>query len=278
MVELDQTTFAQEVVEAGEALSPLRAGLLLARECAYPELRPSDYVIQVEDLALAAQAALAGVAGPQARGVALAEFLFTAYGLRGNAGDYADPRNSFLNQVLDRRLGIPISLSVIYLEVGQRLGLPVAGVGMPGHFIVRAGSDADPVYLDPFHGGRVLTPEDCHELVRSAAGQQGPFDPAWLAPTPPRDIVARMLNNLRAFYISVEDWPLAIAVMQRLVALQPEVTGHVRDLGVLHYREGSFRQASRLLNDYLSRAPEASDAETVRRGRDLMLEELARLN
>ena len=232
----------------------------------------------MEDLALAAQAALAGVTGPQARGVALAEFLFQTYGLRGNADDYADPRNSFLNQVLDRRLGIPISLSVIYLEVGQRLGLPVAGVGMPGHFIVRAGSDADAVYLDPFHGGRPLTEEDCHELVRSAAGLSGPFDPAWLAPTPPRDIVARMLNNLRAFYISVEDWPRAISMMERLVALQPDVPGHVRDLGVLHYREGSFRQASRLLNDYLARAPEASDADTVRRGRDLMLEELARLN
>ncbi|MCC7361758.1 MAG: transglutaminase family protein [Anaerolineales bacterium] len=278
MVELDQTTFAQEAAQAGEALSPLRAGLLLARECAYPGLRPSDYVVQVEDLALAAQAALAGVSDPQARGLALAEFLFGAYGLRGNADNYADPRNSYLNQVLDRRLGIPISLSVIYLEVGARLGLPVAGVGLPGHFIVRAGGADQPAYLDPFHGGRVLSRDDCRELVRSAAGLSGAFDPAWLAPTPPRNIVARMLNNLRAFYISVEDWSLAIAMLERLVLLQPDVPGHVRDLGVLHYRAGSFRQASRLLDDYLKRAPQAADADTVRRGRDLMLEELARLN
>ncbi len=278
MAALDETTFAAEVAAAGDDLSPLRAGLLLARECAYPTLRPSDYVVQIEDLALAANAALAGYSPPLERGLALAAFLFQTYGLRGNAADYADPRNSYLNQVLERRLGLPISLSVIFLEVGQRLRLPVAGVGLPGHFIVSVTGDDGPQYLDPFHGGRVLTVDDCRELVRSVAGFQGVFDPAWLAPTPPREIVARMLNNLRSFYISVEDWPLAIALLERLIALQPEVPGHVRDLGVLHYREGAYRQASRLLNEYLARAPHAADTETVRKGRDLMLAELARLN
>jgi len=278
MEALDQTTFAAEVAAAGADLSPLRAGLLFAREVAYPDLRPSDYVVQMEDLALAAQAAVAGPGTPQARGLALAEFLFQTYGLRGNADDYADPRNSYLNQVMDRRLGLPISLSVIFVEIGRRLGLPVAGVGLPGHFIARVAGDDGPQYLDPFHGGRPLTVADCRELVRSAAGIQGVFDMAWLAPTPPREIVARMLNNLRAFYISVEAWPPAIALLERLQVLQPEVAGHARDLGVLHYRQGAYRKASRLLNEYLARAPQAADADTVRQGRDLMLEELARLN
>ncbi len=278
MEALDQTTFAAEVAEAGEALSPLRAGLLFAREVAYPDLRPSDYEVQMEDLALAAQAAVAGHVRPLTRGLALAEFLFQSYGLRGNADDYADPRNSYLNQVIDRRLGIPISLAVIFVEIGRRLGLPVAGVGLPGHFIARVAGDDGPQYLDPFHGGRLLTVADCRELVRSAAGIQGVFDMTWLAPAPPREIVARMLNNLRAFYISVEDWPPAIALLERLQWLQPEVAGHTRDLGVLHYRQGSYRKAARLMNEYLSRAPEAADAETVRQGRDMMLEELARLN
>ncbi len=278
MVALDETTFAAEVVAAGDDLSPLRAGLLLARECAYPDLRPSDYVIQIEDLALAAQAALAGHGTPYTRGLALAEFLFQTYGLRGNAADYADPRNSYLNQVIERRLGIPISLSVIYLEIAGRLGLPVAGVGLPGHFIVSVTGADGPQYLDPFHGGRLLTVDDCRELVRSAAGVPGAFDPAWLAPTPPREIVARMLHNLRSFYLSVEDWPLAIALLERLMVLQPDLPGHVRDLGVLHYRAGAYRQAARLLNEYLARAPQAADAETVRQGRALMLAERARLN
>ena len=278
MVALDETTFAAEVAAAGDDLSPLRAGLLLARECAYPDLRPSDYVIQIEDLALAAKAALAGHGTPAMRGLALAEFLFQTYGLRGNAADYADPRNSYLNQVIERRLGIPISLSVIYLEIGGRLGLPVAGVGLPGHFIASVTGDDGPQYMDPFNAGRLLTVDDCRELVRSSAGVQGAFDPAWLAPTPPSEIVARMLNNLRSFYLSVEDWPLAIALLERLMVLQPDVPGHVRDLGVLHYRAGAYRQAARLLNEYLARAPQAADAETVRQGRALMLAERARLN
>jgi regulator of sirC expression with transglutaminase-like and TPR domain len=279
MEALDDTTFAVEVAAAGANLSPLRAGLLVAKECAYPTLRPSEYVIMVEDLAVAAQAALAGLGTPHWRGLALAEFLFQTYGLRGNTDDYADPRNSYLNQVLERRLGIPISLSVIYLEVGRRLHLPVAGVGLPGHFIVRVDGEGEaPEYLDPFHGGRLLTRDDCRELVRSAAGIEDVFDEDWLAPAPPREIVARMLNNLRAFYISVEDWPLAIELLERLRTLQPEVAGHTRDLGVLHYRQGAYRQATALLDEYLRRVPQAADAETVRRGRDLMLEELARLN
>jgi regulator of sirC expression with transglutaminase-like and TPR domain len=278
MVELDTATFAEEVAQAGDQLSPLRAGLLFARECAYPDLRPSDYVAQVEDLAVAANAVLAGYRSAQTRGLALAEFLFQSYGLRGNADDYADPRNSYLNQVIERRLGIPISLSVIYLEVGRRLGLPVAGVGMPGHFIARVAGEDGPQYLDPFHGGRVLTVDDCRELVRRSAGIEGVFDMTWLAPTPPREIVARMLNNLRAFYISMEDWPLAITLLEHLRTLQPEVAGHARDLGVLHYRQGAYRKAAGLLQEYLQRAPTAADADTVRQGREMMLEELARLN
>jgi regulator of sirC expression with transglutaminase-like and TPR domain len=278
MTELDQATFAQEVAAAGAELSPLRAGLLLARECAYPDLRPSDYVVQIEDLTVAAQAVLAAHPTPAARGLALAEFLFQTYGLRGNADDYSDPRNSYLNQVIERRLGIPISLSVIFLEVGWRLGLPVAGVGLPGHFIARVLGDDGPQYVDPFHGGRLLTVDDCRELVRASAGIEGVFDTAWLAPTPPREIVARMLNNLRAFYIAMEDWPLAIKLMEHLRVLQPEVAGHARDLGVLHYREGAYRKAAGLLTEYLTRAPDAPDAATVRQGRELMLDELARLN
>jgi regulator of sirC expression with transglutaminase-like and TPR domain len=119
--------------------------------------------------------------------------------------------------------------------------------------------------------------DDCRELVRRSTGQER-LDPEWLLPTPPRDIVARMLNNLRGFYLSVEDWALAIAVLERLQALQPGVSTHVRDLGVLHYRNGQFRKASALLNEYLVREPDAPDGDSVRQGRDLLLEELGRLN
>ena len=280
MTEIDATTFVEEVREAGEGLSPVRAGLLIAREVAYPDLRPSDVMVQIEDLADQARETVLRDAGGQARGAALARFLFEAQGFQGNTLDYSDPRNSYLNEVLERRLGIPISLSVLYLEIGRWLRVPAVGVGLPGHFIVSIAEDGaggNPLYLDPFNGGRILTMDDCRELVRGSTGQER-FDPEYLLPTPPRDIVARMLNNLRGFYLSVEDWALAIAVMERLQALQPGVSTHVRDLGVLHYRSGHFRKASALLNEYLVREPDAPDGDSVRQGRDLLLEELGRLN
>jgi regulator of sirC expression with transglutaminase-like and TPR domain len=276
--EIDRATFHSEVRAAGEDLSPVRAGLLFAREIAYPDLRPSDYLAQLEDVALAARVVLAPHVTAETRGLALAEFLFQSLGLRGNRADYYDPRNSYLNEVLGRRLGIPISLSAVYLEVGRQLGLPVAGVGLPGHFIVAVDAPAGPLYLDPFNGGVRLTLEDCAQRVRSASGYSGAFDPRWLNFTPPREIVARMLNNLRGFYVQVEDWPLAIAVLERLRELQPGVPAHLRDLGLLHYRNGALRLASSLLDEYLAREPDAADFDAVRQSRDMLVEHLVRLN
>jgi regulator of sirC expression with transglutaminase-like and TPR domain len=278
VTDIDTTGFEAEVRRAGDKLSPVRAGLLLARECAYPDLRPSDYLIRLEDLAAEAKPFLEICHTPDAKGMALAEFLFQTAGFRGNTDDYSDPRNSYLNQVLDRRLGLPIRLSVIFLELAEQLGLPARGVGMPGHFIVSVFGDDGPCYLDPFNAGRHLTVDECAVLAQGALGREAGFDPTWLSPTPRRDIVARMLNNLRGFYVSVEDWPMAIRIVERLVVLQPAAIVHVRDLGVLYYRNGAVGRASELLNEYLRRSPGAPDAEAVRNGRDRLREELARLN
>lgn len=278
MSEIDHTTFETEVREAGEQLSPARANLLLARECVYPDLRPSDYLITLDDLAEAARPRVRAESGSLAQGLALGAFLFQDQGFAGNRADYADPRNSYLNEVLDRRLGIPISLSALYLEVGWRLRLPVAGVGLPGHFIVQVAGEGGPAYLDPFNGGRQLSVADCADLVQRTAGAAYGFDAAWLMPTRPREIVARMLNNLRNLYITVEDWPLAIGVVERLGWLQPRNLAHVRDLAVLNYRQGSLRRAADLFGSYLQQAPEAGDVGPVRQALDLLLRELGRLN
>jgi regulator of sirC expression with transglutaminase-like and TPR domain len=278
MADIDLTTFKAEVRRAGETLSPARANLLLAREIAYPDLRPSDYVIRLDDLAVAGGAALAGYTTPETRGLALAEFLFHSVGFRGDSHDYTNPRNSYLNDVLEQRAGLPISLSVIFLEVARRLRIPAAGVGMPGHFIVSLESAESPLYLDPFHGGMTVTRADCERLVSQSTGYPGTFDPRWLAPTPPRDIVARMLNNLRNFYVQAEDWPHAIAVVERLRTLQPRINSHWRDLGLLHYRAGAYHIASDFLDQYLAREPDAHDAQSVRQSRDKLLDHLTRLN
>lgn len=278
MTEIDSTTFEAEVSRAGDNLSPVRAGLLLARECAYPNLRPSDCLTQLDELAGEARPRLAAHLTAETRAAALAEYLFQTEGFRGNRADYSDPRNSYLNEVLERRLGLPITLSVIFLEVARQLDLAAAGVGLPGHFIVSVLGDDGPVYLDPFNTAQELTLAECAVLVQGAMGRAAGFDPVWLKPTPQRDIVARTLNNLRSFYVSVEDWPLAIRVLERLRMLQPAVSSHVRDLGVLHYRNGAIRRASELLNEYLARSPAAADVDAVCKGRDRLWEELARLN
>ncbi len=277
-MEIDRTSFEAELRAAGEALSPVRAGLLLARECAYPDLRPSEHLAQLDDLAAQARGRVQAETGGVNQGLALADWLFRELGFRGNQADYANPRNSYLNQVLERRLGIPISLSVLFVDLAQRLGVPAQGVGLPGHFIVAVAGEDEPLLLDPFHDGRRLSVDDCAELARQAAGLEGPFDPDWLAPTPPRDIVARMLNNLRGLYLSVEDWPQSIKVVERVHLLQPTVSAHLRDLGILHYRNGSYRKGAALLNEYLAREPNAPDGEAVRAGRDRLLDEMAKLN
>ena len=145
MDDIDRATFKSELRRAGEDLSPARANLLLAREIAYPDLRPSDYVIQLDDLSVAGHAALAGYPTPETRGLALAEFLFHSVGFRGDSHDYTNPRNSYLNDVLEQRAGLPISLSVIFLEVARRLGIAAAGVGMPGHFLIKYADDGGEV-------------------------------------------------------------------------------------------------------------------------------------
>ena len=276
--EIDVRTFADEVRAAGDALSPARANLLAAREIAYADLRPSVVLDELNTLAESARPALAAHRTPATRGQALAECLFQTAGLHGNREEYGDPRNSYLNEVMRRHLGLPISLSAVFLYVAERLDLPAEGVGMPGHFIVSVPAAAGPVYLDPFNGGQSLTRADCEHLVQQSTGYHGAFDRRWLRPTPPRDIVARMLGNLRNTYTQLEDWPPLLRVLDRLCELQPDEPSHVRDLGTVLYRSGALRSATERLTEYLTRAPHADDADQVRRSRDLLVDELSRLN
>jgi len=275
---IDGTTFAVEVAKAGEGLNPIRANLLLAREIAYPGLRPSETLTALADLAEEAARTLAPHASPTARALQLAEYLFSTLGYHGNRQEYADPRNSYIHEVLTRRLGLPISLSMLFVYVAEQLQLPARGVGMPGHFIVEVSGDDDSIFLDPFNGGRKLAQADFARLISDSTGYAGTFNPRWLRPTPPTEIVARMLNNLRGVYISLEDWPLAARVLERLRELQPDQPSHLRDLGLVTYRAGSPRRAAELLSQYLNLAPEAKDADAVRQNRDMLWDELARLN
>jgi regulator of sirC expression with transglutaminase-like and TPR domain len=195
---------------------------------------------------------------------AVARLLFEEEGFRGNAEDYYDPRNSLFDDVLDRRLGIPITLSVVYVAVAARAGLEAVGVGLPGHFVVRAERHGRHRLLDPFHGGALLDHAGCEALVARVRPGGGPLDPRWLAPVTTRQIFIRMLANLKAIYSSLGDWARALGAAERIVLLVPDALEELRDRGTLHARLGQSLAAVRDWETYLQRAPGAPDASEVK--------------
>ncbi len=193
----------------------------------------------------------------------LNEYLFDEIGFAGNESDYYDPRNSFLHEVLRRRLGIPISLSLVYIEVGARLGVPLLGIGMPGHFLVRhAGEES--LYIDPYYKGVMLSERECMERLKAISGVVR-WDRSFLTPVTNRAFLVRMLRNLSAIWAQRSELSNAIATISMLIALQPEVPGHRRDRGLLSYRAGEHERALSDLESYLEQDFMAPDAWYVRR-------------
>ncbi|HEX3681156.1 MAG TPA: transglutaminase-like domain-containing protein [Bryobacteraceae bacterium] len=191
------------------------------------------------------------------------EILFDVLQFRGNEDNYYDPRNSCLNSVLMRRLGIPISLSVLYIEVARRLGRPVYGVGLPGHFII-AYEDADSRYwVDPFHHGRILSFADCCALAKQNASVDLRANPALLAPVNKRQILVRMLSNLKAIYLRGEAFEKARQVLDLLIDAMPEYAEEYRHRGIVHLRQLNHRAAEADLETYLRLEPAAPEREQV---------------
>lgn len=253
--------FAHEVNQPEAEINLARAALVMGL-FEYPDLDVPGYLGRLDRLAEAAGRAIHSADLPA---LVLAQFLFETLGFAGNARNYTDPRNSFLNEVLERRLGIPISLSVLYLEVAHRTGVNAEGIGLPGHFIVRVVLDnGQVIYLDPFHGGAILSKEDCRERVRSITDGKLPFHEAFLNPVGVRYILMRMLNNLKNYYASANDFARAAKVVERLLILNPNDLNEVRNLGLLYGTLGKRRQAVALLETYLQSRPGAHDAEAVK--------------
>jgi regulator of sirC expression with transglutaminase-like and TPR domain len=194
----------------------------------------------------------------------LCRYLFHDMGFRGNKKEYYDPLNSYFNQVLERRTGIPITLSVLTMAIGGRAGLQIDGIGLPGHFVVKAVEPAMGVLFDPFHGGRILTMTDCENLIRQATGRDLTVTAETLQRLPVGLILARILNNLKGIYLKNADLARAIRVLDRLRQLAPEDASVQRDLGICLVHAGKPGKAVDLLRAYLEAAPEAMDAESVR--------------
>ncbi len=242
------------------------AALSMAKELAYPQLQIDHYLHQLDELAERAASRVRPNDSTAVQAELLSEFLFKQERFLGNTAVYDDPRNSFLNDVLERRLGIPITLSLVYLAVAERLQLPAFGVGLPGHFIVGVDVRDDTLYFDPFHGGGRLSAADCARLVELTVGYKGEFQPSWLTAVSPQDILNRMLNNLRLIYTQRHQWPEAIAVVERMRHIQPDNPDHLRELGVIYFQSGAMHQAANFLNAYLEQEPDAADASTIRQG------------
>ncbi len=247
----------------GNDLAP--AALAIAR-VEYPSLDPAPYLAMLDRMGSEAAARIGSV--PQISQEdslrAFSEYLYDEQGFAGNHERYDDPRNSFLNEVLDRRTGIPISLAVIYLEVARRAGLSVDGVNFPGHFLLRAGraadSGSDVLIIDPFHGGAQLSSYDCRQLLREHVGDQAAFDTTLLVPASRRDIVVRMLVNLKRLYVQMRSFPQARFISTLLLLVDPSAIAELRDRGLLAYHLQDYSAALRDLEEYLRLAPKAPDA------------------
>ena len=267
-----------ELVSGSEAdLNLAEAALLIAQE-EQPELDVAAYLGRLDALAERVRSRL-----PEAPGFAdiiqaLNTVLFEEEGLSGNQTDYHDPRNSFLNEVLDRKLGIPITLSLVYIEVGNRLGVPLVGVGFPGHFVVKyAGPDGETV-LDPFQAGSRVNQAQMEDKLRSMYGPNNPFAgqlPKLLAAVGKKDMLLRMLRNLKQVYTQKEDFERALSVVERILLVAPDHPVEVRDRGAIHHRMGHQQLAVRDFQRYLQLAPKADDAKAVRA---VMVRTMAQLN
>jgi regulator of sirC expression with transglutaminase-like and TPR domain len=238
-----------------------RAALLIAKP-EYPGLNLERYLRRLDRLA--AEAGVEDSRDPLRRLHRLREFLFEEAGFRGNAEEYFDPRNSFLNEVLDRKLGIPITLSLVLMEVGRRLGLPIQGIGLPAHFIVGIEINGCQILLDPFHGGTVLTADSAQELVSRVLGRRVTLQTEHFAPVTKRQLLTRILNNLKAVCWRTREWERALRMVERLLVLEPEAPGEIRDRGIILANLGELPRAVRDWEHYLTRHPAAPDAETVR--------------
>ena len=253
-----------------------RAALAIAR-WEYPRLDADAYLERLDGLARAVD----GVRrSPDALGRLhrLREYLFVEQGFAGNREDYYDPRNSFLNDVLDRRQGIPITLSLVLMEVGKRLGLAIEGIGLPGHFIAGARLDDSQILLDPFNGGALVTPEECAELVGSVVGRPVTLRPEHYAPVSGRQLLTRMLANLKGAYWRRQEWDRVVGAIDRLLVLDPKAAGEWRDRGVAWSNLGEVRRGLGDWERYLTEFPDAEDHETVKGHLRRARQKLAQLN
>jgi regulator of sirC expression with transglutaminase-like and TPR domain len=273
-------SFAQIVGPAhdDEAIDLAAAALKLAH-IEYPALEPQSYIHRLNSLAARVKRGLRPSSGAREVIATLNSVLFDEEGLRGNRDDYYDPRNSFLNDVLDRKLGIPITLSVVYMEVARRIGFPMAGTAMPGHFLLK---HYDVLYgeiiVDAFDRGRILSLGDCHSRLDEIYRGEVEFQAEFLRPVTQREILTRMLNNLRQIYLKECNFEKGLLVLDLLLAIPPRSAEMLRERALIRLQLDQYVGAAQDLATYLKLCPDAPDAEDVSQTLEMVRQLVARLN
>jgi regulator of sirC expression with transglutaminase-like and TPR domain len=250
-----------EVVAVGNDIDLGEAALLIGAE-EDPPVDIAGELARLDALAAGVTPRLHGFRHPRDRLELVLAYLVRELGFRGNDADYYDPRNSYLHAVLRRRVGLPITLTVLLMEVGRRVGLRIAGVGLPAHFLAIA-QDLGDTYVDMFHGGRVFGEAECRQLLRQKTDGAVTFDPGMLQPITSRQILLRMLHNLKGVHTRKNDLGRVIADCDRILLLAPEQADAHRDRGLVQLQRRAFRAAEEDFNSYLRLAPDADDRHII---------------
>jgi regulator of sirC expression with transglutaminase-like and TPR domain len=248
-----------------EDLFPLdRAALAIGLDV-YPDLNIDSYLKKLDILAVRTEVLAGQERSAENIIQCLNEVLYVQEGLRGNNEDYYDPRNSFLNEVLDRKAGIPVSLSVIYMEVARRLDFPIQGVGLPGHFILKCSSPHQELFIDAFDQGKILSMQDCQEYLDRNYGGAITIQPNLLQALEKKAIISRMLFNLKGIYYQSEEFDRSLDVIEKILLLNPGLSTEVRDRGLLYMQTSLFAKALADLESYMNNTASPEDEISIKK-------------
>jgi regulator of sirC expression with transglutaminase-like and TPR domain len=268
--------FAEIMSRKDEEINLAEAALLIATE-EYPRLDVSLYLEKLDMIGDIARERANAATDAYGLISALNDTLFDEIGFKGNRQSYYDPRNSFLNEVIDRRVGIPITLTIIYMEIARRIGLRIEGVGLPGHFIAKHPAEIGDIFIDPFNGGRLIGELGCAEILSEMSHGKLKLKPEHLLSVTNKQILARMLGNLLGIYSS-SDYPRAMAIVEFLLIIFPDAGNYIRDRGLLLAATGDSTRGIRELERYLLLEPDAPDRDAVREQIKTIRQNIAKLN
>ena len=255
--------FCQLIQQPEEQIDLAETALAIAQE-EYPRLDVTTYLAKLDRIATTVQGRLPTERYPLRVIKAINYHLYEELGFKGNQANYYDPRNSFLNEVLDRRMGIPITLSLVYLEVAKRINFPMVGVDMPAHFLIRPDLSDVEFLVDPFHEGEVMFVEDCQKRLEEIYEHPIDFDPGFLERSTPRRFLTRLLSNLKMIYLREGEFHKSLAAIERILLLFPNAPMQVRDRGILYYHLGNWIDARQDLQTYIQEIPNAQDVPIIK--------------